>query len=183
MPTYKDLPSLTDEHRAAIRHYLDENSGFLEFVIRTYCPVPEELDDLAQECILQVMRNAGTFSMLEPDRQNAYVSTAVQNICRNRWKRQKAVEFLSLSEDLAGELPADRKREPGSDTHLSLLTLEEMLPSRDWYLLKSTYLEDKPKEEIAAELGCSVSSLRSMLVRARKAARNILEDKKGGEET
>jgi len=52
--------------------------------------------------------------------------------------------------------------------------LRENLAQRDWQLLELKYITGCTDEEIAAEVGCTPASVRTLVTRARQRARLLL---------
>ena len=52
--------------------------------------------------------------------------------------------------------------------------LKNQLPRRDWQMLELKYIAGYSDQEIAAEMGCSAGSVRTLLSRVRRRAKSLL---------
>lgn len=130
--------------------------------------------DLVHEALLKVMRH-----WRRVDEPMAYVRRAMVNERTSRWRR------IGLRELLPGILP-DR---PGSDEadavveRDELLTALQRLPARMRAVLVLRYWEDLSEVDIAAELGCSVGTVKSQAARGLARLRDVLGSPSAGRPT
>ena len=62
-------------------------------------------------------------------------------------------------------------------THLEVLHLMEKLSSEDRLLLRGKYIAGLSDQELAEQLGCKTDSIRMKMLRARKRAFRILQER------
>ena len=77
----------------------------------------------------------------------------------------------------SGVRPAEVERLIREEETADLAAVWPMLSPRDRFLLESRYYLEDSDEQIAKQLGCSKSSVRTMLSRARKRALALMMDK------
>ncbi len=107
------------------------------------------------------------------------------SICKNTaisWLRKKSkIQFFQLDEDW------DSFRDTESDLFVEELTISKIeieqliknwtkLDDRTRFLLEGRYILEKTDQELASDLGIKPASVRMALVRARKAAFDMLKD-------
>ena len=162
---------LTDNERQIVQTFFKENSGYFHFIYMLFCSDTSTEAEIIQECFLRIMNNIDTFLSMTPQKRKAYAIPIIEHLCIDKMRRENRVSFIPISEDIEVE-----NSFLGSETHLSIMFLSKKLPERDWYILKSIYIDGLSKEELAQKLNCSIDSLRMLASRARKAARSILEN-------
>lgn len=162
---------LNENERKIVRDFFDKNSAFLHFIYMLFCTDKTDESDIIQECLVRIMNNIDTFLSMPPQRRKAYTIPIIEHLCIDKSRREKRITMVPISDDIECD-----KTKIDSEEHLSIILLSRKLPERDWYLLKSIYLDGMPKEELAQTLHCSVDSLRMMVSRARKNARAVLDD-------
>ena len=170
----KPLRPLTEEERKEIVDYFEANAGYLHYLARLFISMPEDEEDVIQDCILHVIDHIDTFLSLNAKSKNAYAARIIHNSCIDDFRRQTRVEQILENR------PSSPDAIPGSDTHLALLDLAANMPEKEWYVLQQLYLEGASKESVAAALHCSPQSVRSLACKARASARKILNIRKGG---
>jgi RNA polymerase sigma-70 factor, ECF subfamily len=143
--------------------------SFDSFFSREYRPVlglalvltgdQAEAEDLVQEAFLAAFR--GWAGIVNP---GSWVRTAVSNRAMSWWRRsyaaQRALTRLNRSEPWVWEIPEDTEAFWGE---------VRRLPRRQAQAIALYYLEDQSTEEVAAVLGCKVSTVRIHLSRGRRA--------------
>lgn len=104
--------------------------------------------------------------------------TRMHNIKINAYRRSKKLSFVSFeemdSQNLSGNL--DEQME-NMTTHLEVLHLMEKLSLEDRLLLRGKYIEGKSAQELAEMLGCKPDSIRMKMLRARRRAFHILQER------
>jgi RNA polymerase sigma-70 factor (ECF subfamily) len=143
-------------------------------------------EDLAQEVFIRVWQAAGRYKRTA--KFNTWIYRITANLCLNELKsaRRRKLLFLSSSGG-KGENREDRYFEPGADREPSpedlLLTAERnrqvsaalrSLPANQRLAVILKRYDDLSYREIAQILGCSVSAVDSLLVRAKRNLRKNL---------
>jgi RNA polymerase sigma-70 factor (ECF subfamily) len=144
-------------------------------------PVPEqELADVTQEVIRTI------WSKLDSFRGDATLETWAYRFCdlqlRN-WARRHRRRALREHPDGASMLERiaiapDEALEPS----VRVLDLVELLPRADAQLVRMKYFDELTFEQIAAELGASVNTIKSRLYRALDRVRASLRRAERGEQ-
>lgn len=115
-------------------------------------------EELVQEAFLRVRARWETI-----EHPSSYLRVCVVNACRNHHRRQVL--------ERRQPAPADGT----VDVSFELRGALAALPVRQRSVVVLRYYEDLPESEIAEMLGCSVSAVKSLLHRAVKDLRKVIE--------
>ena len=128
----------------------------LAFLLTGGDPAAEEL---AQDAFL------GTFRAWDRvEEPNAYVRAALVNACRSHRRRRER----EMRRQLAAPPPVTQAADELRDVIGSL-------PFRQRAVVVLRFYEDLPEAEIATALGCTVVAVKSLLHRATRALREVIE--------
>lgn len=105
---------------------------------------------------------------------DAYVRKAIVQTAASGWRKRRREHLTEKPLDLV-----DADRTAGTDDRLALWTHILALPPRMRATLVLRYYEDLSEAQTAAELGCSVGSVKSQTSRALERLRAALGDEAG----
>lgn len=161
--------------------FVDRFLGLIYHVIqytsylRSHPLDPEEVEDIAQEVMLQIVAN--DYGVLRQFRGNsslsAYLTVIARRICAQQLiKLRKQPKPAPQS----GATPTvERELSPASQAGLESLEqvqrLLKKLPSRERQIVKMFYLEGRSYEEISTQMNIPVNTIGPILARARKKLR------------
>lgn len=128
-------------------------------------------EDLVHDALLRLMKNVPVLRTLEPNALAGYLYLTVRSVWMDSRRREQP-----LTEDILERL-ASRDPEEANLAKWDVAALKEKLPERDWFLLHAKYVTGYSDAEIGGILGCAPGSVRTLLTRARKRAKAILESK------
>jgi len=146
-------------------------------------------EDVAQEAFVRVWKHAGNWE--DPGRAGAKFTTwlyrIVLNLCIDE-KRKRSFTDIDAIPERADETPdaeANMQRREKSQRVKAAL---DTLPERQRAAFVLCFYEDYSNKDAADMLGISVKAIESLLVRARRSLRDLLQDeeenrKRGGAET
>ncbi len=135
---------------------------------------------LAEEIVMEALIKTytGWGRIRDTARADVYLKRSVVNLCRSKIRRkivERRVNELSMHEDnrrVKGWTPDVH------ETARELWGAVKGLPVRQRACIILRYVEDLPEGEIAEIMGCSASTVRSQLTRARaKLARSLATEK------
>lgn len=125
-------------------------------------------DDVAQDVMLRLWSNAGSF---DPGR--AKFSTWLYQIayhrCIDELRRRSRLSEWRPDEEEPVAAEGDNRKD-------ALAAALGRLPERQRSALVLTYYQGLANREVASMMGISVRALESLLVRARKALREVIEE-------
>lgn len=171
--------SAADE--AFFQNFYETYKGFIAHSARKNTPSGLDYEDVVQDVILRLLENIKTIKEVPPPQIYKYMSLTVRAAITDRL-RKRPNELLSLSavEDLSEMACEEVHAVDQLSTYLAIAEtnrLRKKLPDRDWKMLEGKYIMGYSQEELASLIGVAPDSIRMLLVRARKKAKNILEEK------
>jgi RNA polymerase sigma-70 factor (sigma-E family) len=124
----------------------------------------------AEETVMDafVRALAGWKRIRTMDRPDLYLRTAVVNGCTSRLRRG-SVERKARGVAHVDHVP------PPADPATDLWDAVRALPARQRAAVVLHYVEDRPTEDIANILGCTVGTVKSQLAKARRRLKETLE--------
>jgi RNA polymerase sigma-70 factor, ECF subfamily len=131
---------------------------------------PTLADDLMQESYYRFLR-AHPQAMTEGHAKN-YLFRIATNLLRDRWRRDKEGNSLSLAE--MEELPASEHTEQTLHAQKEVQGALSQLNLRERQLLWMAYVEGSSHKEISLVAGLRENSIRPLLFRARRKLAGIL---------
>ncbi len=140
--------------------------------IYRYIGNPDDVQDLAQEIFIKVWQNAGKFK--GKSKFSTWLYRIVVNHCINyhRKNKRKHVSLDVLTEQ--GKTPESFKVEPDWEQRQKVELVRKAvdeLPERQRMALVLSQYEEKSYKEIAEIMKVSLSSVESLIFRARSALR------------
>ena len=135
---------------------------------------PAEADDVAQDAFLRTWRQAGAWRPGQA-RFDTWLHRVVLNLCYDRLRRRRETPVADPPEQVDPALPADQRIE-GDETARRVQAALARLPPRQREAIMLQIYQELSNIEIAEVLGVSVEALESLLSRARRALRSMLEE-------
>lgn len=120
-----------------------------------------EAQDIAQEAFARAWQRWSSVSAC--DSPTAWVRRVATNLAVSRWRRIGAAAVGMRKLTVSAHVP-----EVSAD-NVALVVGLRALPERQRTVLVLYYLADLSVNQVAAELGCSAASVKSMLARGRAA--------------
>ena len=179
----KELFPLTPEERQLALDLVDSNYRLMLYMIRQFGVSADDEEDVLQDCIVNICRNIQKFQQMDYCKTRAYIVIIIRNLCIQRYISDRKAKLLSLDSDYLDDALigiANERSAVDSDARLDVLELKDHLSERDKLLLLGKYVEGLTTEELAERLNCKPDSIRMLLSRAKKAAREILLHEEGG---
>jgi len=173
------------------RFFQGDARAFEQLTTRYYRPVsgflyrrlqrPDLVEDLAQETFLEALRSLRTGR--RPEQFAGWLFTIARN-CAGKWLRRKRPQLFDPDAppvDLPGPSEQEMREEIEEQQKQSAALAEELakLPAQTQYLLEQKHRLGKTCEQIAAEAGQPVGTLKSLLSRAYQTLRTRLRSREG----
>lgn len=130
---------------------------------------------MVQEAFARALVRPGRFKEL--DNPEAWLRTVALNVARSRHRRRLFLAGLIRSGRL-GE--PERLSPPLSPDHVALVAALQKLPRATREAVVLHHIGDLSATEVAEALGCSVSAVKSRLVRGRRVLAEQLNDDRDG---
>lgn len=134
----------------------------------------EEAEDVTQDVFIKVFNSINSFR--EDSKLSTWIYQITVNACLNKVRRKKAINFLSLNfwEDEKGEkeMAADNltPKEELEKSEIKKIVQDAIntLPAKQKSAIILSRYEELPYKEIAKIMGVSLSSVESLLFRAKE---------------
>jgi RNA polymerase sigma factor (sigma-70 family) len=129
-----------------------------------------EAQDVVQEAFARALsKPAGVRAADNPE---AWLFRVATNIARSRYRRRMVFDRLARS----GRLRVADTSPPLSPDHVALVAALQRLPEATRETVVLHHIADLPVAEVATILGCSVESVKTRLLRGRRALAEHLRD-------
>lgn len=176
------LPPLDDlDDQQFMSRLYEEYKHIMYDKAMEYLADPQDMDDLIQDCLVQLVKNVATLRMLDDNALTSYIVTTVRNTATNLAKHYEVQSRHAFLTDFEEEDPADSALLPedillSNEFSTSFAKVFASLSEKDQILLHGKYELDLDDAELAKILGCAANSIRMKLTRARRRAlRHLLE--------
>jgi RNA polymerase sigma-70 factor (ECF subfamily) len=166
-------PELGTNISALVRQY----SAMLHRVARSITRDASEAEDIVQETFLRVVRHQRELAELR-DAQT-WLIRITWNLALDRKRRARRRPHFDDFEEMARCLPAGELSAElaviAAERHARMLLLIDTLPVREREVLLLSLVKEQSPVEIALVLKTTDSTIRSLLYRARKTLRVLME--------
>lgn len=166
------LAALAAGDRAAFARITSMHYDLVYRVAWRMLGVSGDAEDVAQDVFLRLWRNAG--QVREAGALRAWLARVATNLAIDRLRRRRPEEV--------SELPELADPDPGPDRRMERRAAGDIvnaaiagLPERQRVALVLTYYEELANAEVAEVLGVSVEAVESLLARARRKLKEVLE--------
>lgn len=139
------------------------------------------IDDILQSTLIKLIDKIPLLRTLDRTHLINYIITACKNTARNEIRYRSRHPAFSFDEAFDGSEPDNtfvpvEEQVAHADSLARLAQVWDELDDRSRYLLEARYILEKTDADIAADLGIQPKSVRMALTRARKAAKELMEN-------
>ena len=139
-------------------------------------------EEIIQESLVRLLACVPRLRSLPEEKLAGYILVTTRNttyiLAKKEAKEQE--RFISLnSVDLPDDAPAIEERMIRMENVEALAKVWDDLPEDMRYLLSGYYLLGYKTSRLAKELGCGESTVRMRLTRARRYAKELMQQKEG----
>jgi RNA polymerase sigma-70 factor (ECF subfamily) len=127
---------------------------------------PATADEVLQEAYIRMIHAPE----LEEQVRKAYLYKTATNLLRDRWRKEKREQEFWEREDLPGSV------HPDLGLSLDVSSIFEKLSAQDRATLWLAHVEQLSHREIGSVLGLKEKSIKVILFRARKKARDLFRE-------
>jgi len=136
---------------------------------------PATADDLAQDVMLKVQANLGTFPPEE--KLPAWVLAVARNAVIDYYRARAVRDHDNLADaDMVAAAGEDERQETLRDLAPCLMRMVERLPEPYRAAMKLADFDGQSQQEVADRAGISLSGAKSRIQRARQMLREMVED-------
>lgn len=145
--------------------------SYLFFVAGKFTDSQPDREDLVHDALMRLMKNIPVLRTLEHNALAGYLYLTVRSVWLDSRRNEQP-----LSEDILEHL-ASHDTEEANLAKWDVEVLKEKMTERDWFLLHAKYVTGCSDAELGGIMGCTPGSVRTLLTRARRRAKAILESK------
>lgn len=175
---------MTPEERNFIYSLWHNHSQFMRNRIKRLGVREPDSEDVLMDCIINLIKVKETLQEMEPNEVRAYIAITVRNQCLKAHNNSNDIT-VPWDDDVTEAIKNVRSFEDGMisqiDTDHQTALLLNGLNDRDKLLLFGHFIQGLTDEELAKMLQCKTNSVRSLLCRAKKKARAILNQTEEGD--
>lgn len=170
---------ISGDQQFFLRFY-EEYKTFLYYIAGQYTASSAERDDLTQEALVRLLQHTDTLRQMGPAETATYIALTVRSAFLDMQRRLGHEVLVEPYGDMLDILLSRQSLgAPDPDARLAVQRLRSGLSRRDWLVLEGKYILGYTHEELSALLGVDRQTMRSVVSRAKKRAREILNKKKG----
>jgi RNA polymerase sigma-70 factor (ECF subfamily) len=159
-----------DAFRLLVDRHLSTALGIARRMLRDEA----EAEDIAQESLLRLWRNAGALE-LGPGGVRPWLRRVVSNLCIDRVRAGKNTALMETPPEVAA--PASQVRQLAEQELAQRVdTVLKTLPERQRLALTLFHYEGMSQVEVGEVLGVSDEAVESLLARARRTLKAALKD-------
>lgn len=174
----RELHPISAEEKEFFEKLYEEEKNFMFYIAGKYTASNSEREDIVQEAVVRLLNNISTLKGLDCYKVRKYIILTIKAVFIDHEKRKNAHQMILINEEmLEAMLEADMaSRQTDTDDSVSILVeqLKSQLSQREWFVLEGRYILGYSQEELGNLLGVNPNSVRMMICRARKKARDIL---------
>lgn len=181
------LSPLSAAEAEFFQSFYEEYKGFLFYIANRYTVSQADCEDVVQDSILRLLGNAKILMELNHPKRVKYIALTVKSAFLDHERKMLAAKEVDLDEERLTALLEQSTLHTEAEntrTKLDVFQLKQTLSERDWLVLEGKYILGYSQDELSKLIGVSSDSIRMILHRARKNARDILlsQADNGGEE-
>lgn len=169
------------EDQKLITHIYEEYYGLMYHMARRYVKDPNDIEDIIHDSILRLIHNLSTIRKIDCNRLAPYIVKVCKSVALDKIKKEKrlipfAELFDGFEETQEPESCAESVEEEleAKDLRRKWIRLLRRLPARQQFLIFAKYYLELSDKEIALHIAVSEKSVRTLIHRARKMLKEIL---------
>ncbi len=174
LPEVELLAATARGDRVAFRHLVDAHLGAMLGTARRMLGDAAEAEDVAQEAMLRLWRNAATLQ-LGPAGLRPWLRRVVSNLAIDRLRSQRNTSVVAEVPERA--VPAEQSEGlENRETSARVQAALAALPERQRLALVLFHFDGLSQLEVGEKLGVSDEAIESLLARARRTLKVALKD-------
>ncbi len=171
-------PLVTQEDAQYFSHLYGRYKNFMYYIAQQYTKNEEDCEDIVQEAVIRLLRNLGSIKSLNEHKIRSYISLTIKAVYLDYLYYENRLALVHFEdESVQGLLENDScffSFLPDFQSKFEIERLKLSLSERDWVVLEGKYILGYSQEEISKIIHVAPDSVRTIIVRAKKKAREIL---------
>lgn len=181
MAARKEISPISLDDRQFFEEFYEEYKNFMFYSARQYVNSQTECEDIVQDAVERLLRNIATIREIPGCGLRKYIVLTVKASYLDSEKRRHGDIPIYLDDAVIEALVKEEIIAPKDWYDFSSVfdveRLKRELPKRDWFVLEGKYLMGYSQTELGKMIGVSPNSIRMIICRARRKARQILHSK------
>lgn len=181
MATRKEISPISIDDRQFFEKFYEEYKNFMFYSARQYVNSQAECEDIVQDTVERLLRNIATIREIPGCGLRKYIVLTVKASYLDSEKRRHGDIPIYLDDAVIEDLVKGEIIAPKDWYDLSSVfdveRLKRELSKRDWFVLEGKYIMGYSQTELGKMIGVSPNSIRMIICRARRRARQILHSK------
>jgi RNA polymerase sigma-70 factor (ECF subfamily) len=170
------LAGLTSGNPEIEQHFHKYFSELILIKLRARQYTRQTIEDIRQETFLRVIQAIRKERIREPERIGAFVNSVCNNVALEFGRSGSRLTYTDAPQEDVADERADSERELVTrERQAAVREVLKDLPPKNRRLLSQAFLEERPPDEIAAQMGVDRNYLRVLLFRARAQFREAVK--------
>lgn len=167
------------DNRLFFEHFYEQHKQFLYYIIRRRCHNEDDVQEVVQESWVRLLKHISALREINECKVPKYIALTVRAVYIDLEKKKHSARTVSLDEFLLetfhGGVTQTETDMEEIDRRTKIHKLKESLSTRDWFVLEGKYILGYSDAELAEQLSVAPDSIRMILTRAKRNARNIID--------
>jgi RNA polymerase sigma-70 factor (ECF subfamily) len=168
------LERLAAGDAAAEEHFHDYFGELMFIKLRARQLPAHVIDDIRQETFLRVFQVLRKDGIRQPERIGAFVNSVCNNVLLEFHRAGARITLTDDTPDVPDDSGNSERRLIEGERRDRVRELLARMPQKNQRLLTAVFLEERPMDEVCAELGVDRNYLRVLLFRARTQLREAV---------
>lgn len=178
MGTYKEIMPISFDDRVFFETIYEEYKNLMFYTARKYINSQSECEDIVQDAVERLLHNIDTIRKIPSSGLRKYIVLTIKTAYLDA-ERRKHGDIPVYLDDNTIEILTKKNLIPTKTWYdfaaiLDIEILKKELPMRDWTVLEGKYIMGYSQDELAQIIGVSTDSVRMIICRAKRKAREIL---------
>lgn len=177
MGAQKEILPISLDDKAYFENLYKEYKSFMFYLARKYVNSQSECEDIVQDTVERLLRNISVIRKISGCQLRKYIVLTVRAAYLDGEKRKHGDISVNLDDTtIEAWIKADLIV-PNDEYDFSSFDIERLkreLPLRDWIVLEGKYIMGYSQNELGKLIGISPDSVRMIICRAKRKAREIL---------
>jgi RNA polymerase sigma-70 factor (ECF subfamily) len=169
------IESLAAGEPDVVEHFNRYFGQLISIKLRARQYSPQSIEDIKQETFLRVFQTLRREGLRQPDRMGAFVNTVCNHVAMEYLRAGSRITYLDEAPETADDHVNSEQKLIDQERRETVRRLLDQMPDKNRRLLRAVFLEERPPDEVCAEMGVDRNYLRVLLFRARTQLKEALK--------